>query len=60
MEIRDDSLPGWVFRIDEVSAGVYKAVGRSPRGRTVHRTGTDPDALIAQCKEDALKLPGNG
>jgi hypothetical protein len=51
MEIRDDSLPGWVFTIDEVSAGVYEVVGRSPRGRIVRKKGTDPDSLIAQCKE---------
>jgi hypothetical protein len=53
VEIRDNSLPGWIFKVDEVSAGVYKVVGRSPRGKTVHRTGTDPDLLIDQCKADA-------
>jgi hypothetical protein len=31
-------------------------VGRSPRGRTVHKKGTDPDSLIARCKEDARAI----
>jgi hypothetical protein len=56
MKIRDLSLPGWVFAVDEVSAGVFEAVGRGPGGRSVSRKGTDPESLIAQCKEDARAL----
>jgi hypothetical protein len=56
MQIRDDSLPGWVFTVDEVSAGVFEVVGCDPSGRTVSRKGTDPEELIARCKEDARAL----
>ena len=32
-------LPGWSFAIDEVSAGVYRVLGRDLAGRTVEATG---------------------
>lgn len=56
MKIRDESLPGWVFTVDEVSAGVFEVVGRGPGGLTVSRKGTDPEDLIANCKEDARSV----
>jgi len=51
---------GWFFRINEVSMGVYKAEGTDVWGRTVGRTGTDPDKLLAECEEDARGIPAPG
>jgi hypothetical protein len=56
MKIRDDSLPEWTFRVDEVSAGVFEVTGRASDGRSVSLKGTDPDALIARCKDQAREL----
>ena len=47
------SVPGWFFRLSEVSAGVYRAEGTDLWGRRVSRTGTDPDELLASCAVDA-------
>jgi len=48
-----DRVAGWFFRIHEVSAGAYRVDGTDLWGRTVSRTGTDPDALIIACEKDA-------
>ena len=48
-----DRVVGWFFRTNEVSAGVYRVDGTDLSGRTVSRTGTDPDMLIIACEEDA-------
>jgi hypothetical protein len=53
MAIQDESLPGWVFRVEEVSAGVFEVSAQAPGGRSVSRKGTNPDGLLEQCKEDA-------
>jgi hypothetical protein len=45
---------GWTFDIDEVSMGVYEVTGRDEHGRRrVQMTGTDPDALLADCRKSA-------
>jgi hypothetical protein len=49
-------LDDWVFTVDEVSVNVYRVVGQDACGRRVERTGTDPDALLVQCKEDAVDI----
>jgi hypothetical protein len=49
----DDRVAGWFFRVDEVSAGVYVAEGVDLYGRTVSRTGYDPDRLLDECVADA-------
>jgi hypothetical protein len=59
MQIRDDSLPGWIFKVDEVSAGVFEVTGRAPDGRSVSRKGTDPDELLLKCKDDAREIGGS-
>jgi len=46
-------LPGWSFAIDEVSAGVYRVVGRDLAGRTVEATGPRLKVLIEQCLQAA-------
>jgi hypothetical protein len=56
MNLRDESLPDWIFHVEEVSAGVYEVSGEDSRGRSVTRKGTDPDGLLTGCKRDAAEL----
>lgn len=49
-------LSGWSFEVDEVSAGVYKVRGTDQAGRHVESTGTDPDAMLLECKKAALRI----
>ena len=53
-------LPGWTFDVDEVSAGVYRAVGVDESGRSVQATGTDPDQLLDECRSAAMAVRGGG
>ena len=54
------ALPaGWTMSIEEVSAGVYLLVARDLRGRSIRRSGTDPDALLEDCKSDIAQLMRN-
>lgn len=52
-------LPGWTFDVDEVSAGVYRAVGVDGSGRSVQATGTDPDQLLDECRRAAMAVRGS-
>ncbi|HEY8463770.1 MAG TPA: hypothetical protein VIM29_07095 [Bacillota bacterium] len=56
MALQFKELPGWNFTVDEVSAGVYKVIGKDPAGRSVERIGTDPDELIEKCKDYASRI----
>lgn len=49
-------LTGWSFDADEVSACVFMAVGSNRFGRKIEKTGTDPDALIEACRQDAIRM----
>lgn len=49
-------LPGWTFEIDEVSAGVYSVRGVDEVGRSIAATGTDPDAVLSECRQSAAKI----
>ena len=49
-------LPGWTFDVDEVSANVYKVVGRDAVGRTFEKSGFDPDQLLEEAKEYARQV----
>ena len=40
------ALPGRVFRVEEISAGVFEVSARGPRGRNASRRGTDLDGLL--------------
>jgi len=51
-----DRVPGWYFRVGEVSAGVYLVEGTDLWGRRVSRKGTDPDELLASCASDAGRI----
>jgi len=56
MAIQFTELTEWSFDADEVSAGVFMAVGSDRYGRRVEKTGTDPGALIEACKQDAIRM----
>jgi len=49
-------LPGWYFRVKEVSFGCYVAEGQDTSGRTVSRKGLDAEALLAQAVCDAKEI----
>lgn len=51
-----NELPGWIFFGEEVSASVYKVGGKDEAGRNIELTGTDPDALLEDCKKYAAKI----
>ena len=51
------TLPGgWTMTIVEVSAGVYSVVARDSKGRTISSSGTDPEALVEECRADIQRL----
>jgi hypothetical protein len=56
MVMQGESPPGWVFRVEEVSAGVFQVSSRGPGGRSVSRNGIDPDVLLEKCQEDARAM----
>jgi len=61
MFVKSEEFPEWRFSVDEVSAGVYKAIGKDKLGRSVEFTGTDPDFLLERCKKAAKEMKsGNG
>ena len=49
-------LPGWFFRVREVSPGGYVAEGTDLWGRMVSHQGADPDALVQLCVASAREL----
>ncbi len=53
-------LPEWSFELDEVSAGVYEVTASDNRGRRFSSKGTDPDALLKCCREQAMRLAQTG
>jgi hypothetical protein len=48
-------LPGWTFEVEEISAGVYRVRGVDRAGRSVEQTGTDPDAVLEECRRWAAR-----
>ncbi len=48
--------PGWRYRIDEVSAGVYLLEGRDQQGRSISLTGEDPEALLSKAEAKAAAM----
>ena len=52
METNPDKLAGWTFEEDEISAGVYRVTAVDRVGRKVERTGTNPEQLRAECRQD--------
>ena len=51
-----DRLKDWTFKIDEISANIYKVWGIDKLGRSVERIGIDLDLLLAECRADAMKI----
>ena len=51
-----EELPGWIFEMEEVSAGVYEVTGTDSYGRRVQSKGTDLDRLVDECREYASRL----
>ena len=39
----------------EVSNGVYRATGKGPHGTGVESTDTDPEKVLAHCREFAMR-----
>lgn len=56
MNEKTDQLRDWEFKVDEISANVYRVTGVDRKGRNVERTGIDPEMLLSECKADAMKL----
>ena len=48
--------PGWRYRIDEVSAGVYVLTGRDQQGHSISLTGDSPEALLDRAEAKAAKI----
>ena len=51
-------LTNWNFKIQETSMNVYKVIGVDVMGRSVERQGVDPETLLEEAKQDAIKLIG--
>ena len=51
-------LRDWMFEIEEVSAGMFQVKGVDTAGRSVEASGTDPDAVLADCKKAAAEMQG--
>ncbi len=51
-----DRLDGWYFRIDEVSAGVWRCEGTDLWGRKVSADGTDEAQILAECVQRATRI----
>ena len=51
-----DELSNWKFDVDEVSAGVYRVFGEDQSGRNIEMTGTNPEKILAECKNWAMKI----
>jgi hypothetical protein len=49
-------MPGWRFKLTEVSFGVYQAEGFHDDGRSVSRFGHDLRALIKETTDDVRSL----
>jgi hypothetical protein len=48
-----EELPEWEFNAGETSVDVYEATGISRSGRRVSAKGSDPYALLEECRAAA-------
>ena len=55
-ELNFPDVPGWTFFAEEVSASVFRVVGRDQQGRSVESRGLDPDVLVEECRIAAKQL----
>lgn len=49
-------LPGWIFEIAEVSAGLFKVTGTDVHGRRVEASGIDDESVLNDCKKFAVSV----
>ena len=49
-------VPGWYFRVKEVSNNVWEVEGVDEWGRKVSYTGDDSDQLLEKCEFAALEI----
>jgi hypothetical protein len=49
----DDRVPGWFFRVRELSPGAYLVDGCDRAGRVVAHSGDEPKELLEACACDA-------
>jgi hypothetical protein len=54
-----DRVPGWFFRVDEVSNGAYRAIGTDLWGRRTETAGSDPEHALADCIDWARRRPAS-
>jgi hypothetical protein len=48
-----------VFKVQEISAVIYRVEGIDGWRRSVSRIGIDPDELLNACKKDVLEISFN-
>jgi hypothetical protein len=48
-----DLVPGWYFRVREISSGQFVADGADLYGRTVSNQGDDPQNVLCNCVNTA-------
>jgi hypothetical protein len=48
-----DLVEGWYFKVEEMSAGAYRAEGTDLWGRRVSYSGPDPNEALTKCAEYA-------
>jgi hypothetical protein len=51
------ALVDWEFAVTGASAGCYRATGSGPRNMRVESTDGDPDKVLADRREFALRYP---
>jgi hypothetical protein len=57
MEKHFEDLPNWIFRVDEVSSGVYSVKGKNTVfGSNLDLTGEDPLYLLQEAKRVAVDM----
>jgi hypothetical protein len=56
VETKIETLPNWVFSIEEISNGVYKLKGRNDLGCGIELTGCDPELLITRAEASAEQM----
>lgn len=49
-------MPGWVFKIEEISAGVYRVRGTDEFGRSAEVSGVGEDAVLNDCRRAAAAI----
>jgi hypothetical protein len=49
-------LPDWIFEVQETSAGMYEVTAAESHGHRIQMTGTDAEAMVAECRELAARV----